>query len=94
MNKRGGKTLCRRKVGSLILMLPTPRSSRTAVGIINYPLKYTVEVLSTGMRPREKGKSRDPGDLQTLNPWPKSRAPPRELSEKPGANITFGLLSP
>lgn len=72
-------------------LLPTSCPSWTAHRIINYPLKYTAEVLSAGMRPREKGKLCDPGDLQTLNPWPKSWAPPRELSKKPESNITFGL---
>lgn len=38
-----------------------------------------------------KGKIAWPGDLQTLNPWPKSWAPPWELSKKPESNITFGL---
>lgn len=40
---------------------------------------------------RGKGKIVWPGDLQTLNPWPKSWAPPWELSKKPESNITFGL---
>ena len=48
------------------------------------------------MRPREKGKSCDPDDLQTLNPWPESWAPPRELSGRKKAWVEHPIwtLSP
>ncbi|CAB1458574.1 unnamed protein product [Pleuronectes platessa] len=46
------------------------------------------------MRPREKGKSCDPDDLQTLNPWPESGAPPRELSREARVERHIWTLSP
>lgn len=56
------------KSGKLISLLPTSCPSWTALRIINYPLKYTVEVLSAGMRPREKGKLRDLATYKLLTP--------------------------
>lgn len=56
------------KSGKLNSLLPTSCPSWTALGIINYPLKYTVEVLSAGMRPREKGKLCDLTTYKLLTP--------------------------
>lgn len=56
------------KVGSSNSLLPTFCPSWTSFRVINYPLKYTVEVLSAGMRPGEKGKLRDPATYKLLTP--------------------------
>ncbi len=56
------------KSGKFNSLLRTSCPSWTALRIINYPLKYTVEVLSTGMRPREKGKLCDLATYKLLTP--------------------------
>lgn len=54
--------------GKLNSLLPTSCPSWTALRIINYALKYTAEVLNTGMRPREKGKLCDLTTYKLLTP--------------------------
>ncbi len=56
------------KSGKFNSLLSTSCPSWTAFRIINYPLKYTVEVLSAGMRPGEKGKLCDLATYKLLTP--------------------------
>lgn len=68
VKKKETKTRSVLRSGELNSVLPASCPSWTALGIINYPLKYTVEVLSAGMRPREKGKLRDLPTYKLLTP--------------------------
>lgn len=77
--------------GTFNSQLPTSCPSWTALRIINYPLKYTVEVLSAGMRPREKGKLCDPATYKLLTPGLSPGHLPESSQKKPESNITFGL---
>lgn len=79
------------KVGSSNSLLPTFCPSWTALGIINYPLKYTVEVLSAGMRPGEKGKLCDPATYKLLTPGLSPGCLSESSQKKPESNITLGL---
>lgn len=69
----------------------TSLPSSTALGTINYPLKYTAEVLSAWMRPREKGKLHDPMTYKLLTPGLSPGLLPVSVQKKPESNITFGL---
>lgn len=84
------KTFCPQN-GKFNSLLLTFCPSWTALKIINYPLKYTVEVLSAGMRPGGKGKLCDPATYKLLTPGLRPGRLTESSPKRPASNIAFGL---
>lgn len=72
---------------------PASCPSWTALRTINYPLKYTVEVLSAGKRPREKGKLHGPVTCKLLTPGLSPGLLPVSSQKSPSQTLHLDFVS-